>query len=92
MAFVLLMKEDRAGTKVEDFFGRASYHLFIAHMTIARALIALSVPANSLYLYSATLALCVVLSFLLAPLEHRINNLRSDIALANGLAVRVATL
>jgi hypothetical protein len=61
-------------------------------MTIAPALIALSVPANSLYLYSATLALCVVLSFLLAPLEHRINNLRSDIALANGLAVRVATL
>jgi peptidoglycan/LPS O-acetylase OafA/YrhL len=70
-------------TGAQDFFGRASYHLFIAHMPVAAVLVTgLGVVANTVIIYVATIAMALGLSAVLVPLERRINDLRQQIALA----------
>jgi peptidoglycan/LPS O-acetylase OafA/YrhL len=85
MAFLIALSVDTPATKLEDFFGRASYHLFISHLTIAPALIALAVPAGSLSLYLKTMLFSVLLSVFLVPLEHKIDRVRRRISSADGL-------
>lgn len=63
-----------------DFFGRASYHLFIAQWTIAAVLISgLNFTMRSLTLCIATLLVSVFLSGLLVPIEHSIEKVRGTI-------------
>lgn len=64
-----------------DFIGRASYHLFIAHMSIAAVLIVgLGVPSNSFAVFAAATLLALALSGGLVPLEWRLNRVRGRIA------------
>jgi hypothetical protein len=68
-------------TRVQDFVGRASYHLFISHMPLAAVLsVGFGVPANTITIYVLTVAVALALSFVLVPMEHHINALRQRIA------------
>jgi peptidoglycan/LPS O-acetylase OafA/YrhL len=70
-----------APTKVQDFFGRASYHLFIVHMPLAAVLVTgFGVPASTFTLYALTMAAALALSLVLVPMEHHVNALRQRIA------------
>ncbi|MBV9062468.1 MAG: acyltransferase [Alphaproteobacteria bacterium] len=64
-----------------DFFGRASYHLFIAQWIVAAALIRImGLARDSFVLCLATLIVSLGLSFLLVPLEWRIERYRRRVA------------
>lgn len=66
---------------VTEFLGRASYHLFISHWVLAAILIRVGgVRPGSLRLMIYTLALALLLSCVLVPMEHRIERLRRQIA------------
>lgn len=66
---------------VTEFLGRASYHLFISHWVLAAILIRLGgVRPGSFRLMLYTLALALLLSCVLVPMEHRIERLRRRIA------------
>jgi peptidoglycan/LPS O-acetylase OafA/YrhL len=68
-------------TRIQDFFGRASYHLFIMHMPLAAVLVTgFGFRGNSVRVYAATMAVALALSLALVPMEHRINSLRQRIA------------
>jgi peptidoglycan/LPS O-acetylase OafA/YrhL len=68
-------------TRVQDFFGRASYHLFISHMPLAAVLsVGFGVPAETFTIYVLTVALALALSLLLVPMEHHVNAFRQWIA------------
>jgi peptidoglycan/LPS O-acetylase OafA/YrhL len=70
-------------TNVADFFGRASYHLFIAHMPLAAVLFnGLHFTPNTFLIYVATVLASLGLSGLLVPMERRINDVRRQIASA----------
>jgi hypothetical protein len=63
-----------------DFFGRASYHLFIAHMPVAALLFnGLYFSPNTFLIYVATLLAALGLSGLLVPMERRINDVRRQL-------------
>jgi peptidoglycan/LPS O-acetylase OafA/YrhL len=63
-----------------DFFGRASYHLFIAHMPVAALLFnGLYVSPNTFLIYVATLLAALGLSGLLVRMERRINDVRRQL-------------
>ncbi len=69
-------------TDAQDFFGRASYHLFISHMPIAAVLVTgLHLPARSIGLYVTTMAAALGLSVFLVPMERRINSIRHRVTL-----------
>jgi peptidoglycan/LPS O-acetylase OafA/YrhL len=76
-----------APSKVQDFFGRASYHLFISHMPIAAALAA-GLHFRRVWLYPSALIVALCLSAFLVPLEHRINAIRDRVT--RGAARRAA--
>jgi len=81
MWMLLANTRDADATKAQDFFGRASYHLFIAHMPMAAVLaIGFHVRPQSIAIYLATLVLSLGLSTFLVPMEHSINGLRRRIA------------
>jgi peptidoglycan/LPS O-acetylase OafA/YrhL len=82
-ALILAIPKDRP-TWVSDFFGRASYHLFIGHMTIAALLVAGGIVSSGWRSFLATILGCLTLSSLLVPLEHWINRLRNGIRLSIG--------
>jgi peptidoglycan/LPS O-acetylase OafA/YrhL len=66
---------------VTEFLGRASYHLFISHWVLAAILIKLTgMRPGSLALMLCTLALALLLSCALVPMEHRIERWRRQIA------------
>jgi peptidoglycan/LPS O-acetylase OafA/YrhL len=68
-------------TRLRDFFGRASYHLFIMHMPLAAVLVTgFGVPANTIKVYVLTIAAALALSLLLVPMEHHVNAVRQRIA------------
>src|SRR5579884_1233542 len=56
-------------TRIHDFFGRASYHLFIAHMPVGAVFATgLHIRTNSLFMYAAVLVAALGLSAGLVPL------------------------
>jgi peptidoglycan/LPS O-acetylase OafA/YrhL len=60
-----------------DFFGRASYHLFIAQWGIAGAFVQFTgLQKDTAALCLATLIASLALSGVLVPLEHRVERLR----------------
>jgi len=64
-------------SRLEDFFGRASYHLFLGHMPMAAVLVTgLFFRAGSLPTFGVTVLAMLALSGLLVPMEWRINALR----------------
>jgi peptidoglycan/LPS O-acetylase OafA/YrhL len=68
-------------TQIQDFFGRASYHLFITHMPLAAVLVTgFGVPANTLKVYALTVTGALALSLMLVPMERSMNALRQRIA------------
>jgi peptidoglycan/LPS O-acetylase OafA/YrhL len=68
-------------SSLTDFIGRASYHLFIAHMSIAAVLVvAFKQPVNSFRVFVVSVTLALILSGALVPLEWRLNRLRNLIA------------
>jgi peptidoglycan/LPS O-acetylase OafA/YrhL len=82
--FLLSAAPEARATPVQDFFGRASYHVFIAHMPIAATLVVgLHFRADSLAVFLTTLVIALVLSGALVPLEWRINAVRRQIAPLN---------
>jgi peptidoglycan/LPS O-acetylase OafA/YrhL len=82
--FCLLSRwDDRQANSVQDFFGRSSYHLFIAHMPISAVLIVgLHWTANTVAILIGTVAVALVLSAGLVPLERSINVFRQRIVRA----------
>ena len=91
MWLLLGIARDARATRAQDFFGRASYHLFIAHMPLAAVLVTgLHVPADSFAIYAMTLVSALGLSILLVPLEHRIDGFRRQIAAMARLSRTVA--
>jgi peptidoglycan/LPS O-acetylase OafA/YrhL len=89
LTFMLLARaKDVPATPIQDFLGRASYHLFIAHMPAAAVLATgLRFPANTLVIYVATVLLALGLSAFLVPMERRINDVRRQIASAAFVSV-----
>jgi peptidoglycan/LPS O-acetylase OafA/YrhL len=80
---LLSLSQARSPTNLADFFGRASYHLFIAHMPLAAVLFSgLHFPPSTLLIYVATVLAALGLSGLLVPMERRINDVRRQIASA----------
>ena len=81
MWILLSLAPDRRPTNLQDFSGRASYHLFIAHMPIAAVLFTgLHLPVNSPVIYVVTMLAALGLSGFLVPMERRINAVRRQIA------------
>jgi peptidoglycan/LPS O-acetylase OafA/YrhL len=85
MALIILLHPNDPLTRTTDFFGRASYHLFISHMSIAPVLAALWAaprwPAvTKVAIFFLTVVLSLGLSTLLVPLELKVNELRRRIS------------
>ncbi len=75
--FLLTVAGDYRPTRRQDFFGRASYHLFIAHMPAAAILsTGLHVRTNSVSIYVATILMALSLSAVLVPMEWCLNGMR----------------
>jgi peptidoglycan/LPS O-acetylase OafA/YrhL len=65
----------------QDFFGRASYHLFISHMPIAAILVTgLGLETESMFIFFATIMVALALSTGLVPMERIINLVRQRIS------------
>jgi peptidoglycan/LPS O-acetylase OafA/YrhL len=83
MFFLLSIWNGQPGNNTQDFFGRASYHLFIGHMPIAAVLVTgLQFKPGSIPLFVAAIILSFVLSAVLVPMERSINITRQRIAKA----------
>jgi peptidoglycan/LPS O-acetylase OafA/YrhL len=71
----------QSGNSTQDFFGRASYHLFIGHMPIAAILVTgLKFRRGSVFVFLAAVIVAFALSLGLVPLERNINVMRQRIA------------
>ena len=78
---LLVAAADARPTMLQDFFGRASYHLFIAHMPTAAVLtIGLHFAPAGPTIFVTALAVALCLSAVLVPLERRLNVLRQRIS------------
>jgi peptidoglycan/LPS O-acetylase OafA/YrhL len=83
MLCLLSRWDDRQANHVQDFFGRASYHLFIAHMPMSAVLIiGLRWTANTPIILIVSVVLLLLLSTALVPLERSINVFRQRIVRA----------
>jgi len=68
-------------SRTQDFFGRASYHLFISHMPIAAVLVTgLGLRPGSMFVFFATIVVALALSAGLVPMERTINLVRKRIS------------
>ncbi len=82
MLLLLAGSRDVRPTNAQEFLGRASYHLFIAHMPLAAVLVTgAHLHANGFVLYLATVISALGLSAFLVPMERRINGFRRQIAM-----------
>ncbi len=71
---------DRRASPTQDFLGRASYHLFIAHMSVAGVLLfGFSAPRNSPVMWVGTVVICLALSVALVVVERHVDEYRSVI-------------
>jgi peptidoglycan/LPS O-acetylase OafA/YrhL len=82
LTFILLAAaQDYRPTRTQDFVGRASYHLFIAHLPIAAILVTgFHARPYKLLTYLSVLVGALLVSAALVPLEWRINKLRFRIS------------
>jgi hypothetical protein len=71
----------QSGNSTQDFFGRASYHLFIGHMPITAVLVTgLNLRQGSVFVFLAAVIVALALSLGLVPLERNMNVMRQRIA------------
>jgi peptidoglycan/LPS O-acetylase OafA/YrhL len=78
---LLVAATDARPTRLQDFFGRASYHLFIAHMPIAAVLATgLHLPPKGIAILVTALGAALCLSAVLVPIERRIDAIRQRIS------------
>jgi peptidoglycan/LPS O-acetylase OafA/YrhL len=81
MFCLLAVWKEETTTRTQDFFGRASYHLFIGHMPIAAIVVTgLGLKAESIFVFFATTIVALALSTGLVPIEHTINFVRQRIS------------
>jgi peptidoglycan/LPS O-acetylase OafA/YrhL len=81
MFCLLSVWNGQSGNSTQDFFGRASYHLFIGHMPIAAVLVTgLNLRQGSVFVFLAAVIAALALSLGLVPLERNINVMRQRIA------------
>src|SRR5262245_359272 len=81
MFCLLSIWEGETASRTQDFFGRASYHLFIGHMPIAAILVTgLGLRAESMFVFFATIVVALAFSTGLVPMEHTINIMRQRIS------------
>jgi len=72
---------DRRPSAAIDFIGRASYHLFIAHMSIAAILVlGFALVPNRFPVFALSVAIALALSGVLVPLEWRLDRVRRRIS------------
>ena len=72
---------DQRPSLATDFIGRASYHLFIAHMSIAAILVVgFAAAPNTFAVFVLSLVIALLLSGILVPLEWRLNRVRGRIS------------
>jgi hypothetical protein len=83
MTWILLVTaQDHRPSRLQDFIGRASYHLFIAHMPTAAVLVTgLHLSVNGIAVYLATIVFTLCFSIVLVPMEWRLAAVRSRVAL-----------
>src|SRR5215469_12391504 len=71
MFCLLAVWKEETASRTQDFFGRASYHLFIGHMPIAAILVTgLGLKAESIFVFFATIVVALALSTGLVPAAH----------------------
>jgi peptidoglycan/LPS O-acetylase OafA/YrhL len=81
MLCLLSIWNGQSGNNTQDFFGRASYHLFIGHMPIAAVLVTgLDLRQGSVFVFLGAVIVALALSLGLVPLERNINVMRQRIA------------
>ena len=81
LALVVWRGGDGRPSPAADFIGRASYHLFIAHMSIAAILVVVFAQVvNSFQVFASSVAIALVISGFLVPLEWRLNRLRACVS------------
>ena len=81
MSCLLAVWKEETASRTQDFFGRASYHLFIGHMPIAAVLVTgLGLKAESIFVFLATAVVALALSTGLVPIERTINLVRQRIS------------
>src|SRR5258708_39386186 len=81
MVCLLSIWNGRSGNNAQDFFGRASYHLFIGHMPIAAVLVTgLKLRQASVSVFLAAIVAALVLSALVVPMERNLNIIPQRIA------------
>jgi peptidoglycan/LPS O-acetylase OafA/YrhL len=81
MFCLLSVWNGQSGNNTQDFFGRASYHLFIGHIPIAAVLVTgLNLRQGSVFVFVAAIIVAFALSLGLVPLERNINVMRQRIA------------
>jgi peptidoglycan/LPS O-acetylase OafA/YrhL len=81
LALIVWDGSDKRPSRTLDFIGRASYHLFIAHMSIAAILVvAFHATPNTVSVFVMSVALAFALSGALVPLEWQLNRLRGRVS------------
>jgi peptidoglycan/LPS O-acetylase OafA/YrhL len=81
LALIVWDGGDRRPSPTLDFIGRASYHLFIAHMSIAAILVVVfRVTPNTVLVFVLSVVIALGLSGVLVPLEWRLNRLRGNLS------------
>jgi peptidoglycan/LPS O-acetylase OafA/YrhL len=91
VGLILLLARD-ASTPATDFFGRASYHLFISHWVVGSFLLVVLGLSRGALLLTLTVACALLLSCLLVPLEHAIERSRRRIAASSEALANAASL
>jgi peptidoglycan/LPS O-acetylase OafA/YrhL len=79
--FLLSVWTGKIASGTHDFFGRASYHLFIGHMPIAAVLVTgLGLRPESVFVFFGTMIVALAFSTGLVPMERTINTVRHRIS------------
>jgi peptidoglycan/LPS O-acetylase OafA/YrhL len=90
LCLIVMLPRDFS-TPVTEFFGRASYHLFISHWVVASALVSvLGLSRATPVLLLLSVALSLLLSGVLVPLEQAVERTRRRIAAHSRQAAGVA--
>ncbi len=81
LALIVWDGGDKRPSPALDFIGRASYHLFIGHMSIAAILVVVfRITPDTVLVFVLSVAIAMGLSGVLVPLEWRLNRLRGQIS------------
>lgn len=81
LALIVWNGAEKRPSAAVDFIGRASYHLFIAHMSIAAILVVcFGMTPSQFPVFALSLMIALGLSGVLVPLEWRLHEMRGRIS------------